>query len=146
MPIKHPFNRDISVTTPTQPRGNTRVYRGETPSEASEQKAFVEWLRLKHVLFTASANGERRLPQDGRKLKLMGVSAGYPDITICEPRGCWHGCMLEFKPLKGGKLSALQEAWLDQLSERGYYARMVRGCTEAIEVTEYYLSQGTQGL
>ena len=59
-------------------------------------------------------------------LKAEGVRKGVPDIFIPEWR-LW----LEFKRVKGGKLSPEQKDWIDYLNGCGYIAIVVNGFDDA---------------
>ena len=110
------------------------------PTEAAEQIKLAVWLTKKGIRFTASANGGQRNLLEALKFKRMGVSPGFPDIEIPLPIAPYHGCYIELKRQKGGKLSENQVDWLKYLTEKGYYAVCCRGFDEAKEIVLHYLS------
>jgi len=93
-------------------------------TEHQEQKLFVTWFELQYpkVRLFAIPNGGNRNVITATMLKAEGVRKGVPDIFIPEWR-LW----LEFKRVKGGKLSAEQQEWIDYLNECGYIAVVVNG-------------------
>jgi hypothetical protein len=102
---------------------------------------FTAWLDKIGVLYTASANGELRDKRTGRTLKLMGVKAGYPDVTIFEGRSSYHGLLIELKRIKGGTLKPIQKWWAARLNERGFLCVRANGCEEAKKITLDYLGE-----
>lgn len=95
----------------------------------------------KFTNYNHSPNEGKRTPQEGNKLKRMGMSKGFPDLEICVPKNGFHGLYLEFKSGKG-KLSPEQKEWGERLGEAGYKVAVVRSCNEAIEVFEAYMKGG----
>lgn len=77
----------------------------------------------------------------GRKLKRMGVKAGFPDYFLFVPRGTFHGLAIEMKRIteKGKKLRPEQQKWLERLSDMGYCTDVCYGCSDAIQTVERYL-------
>lgn len=121
-------------------------------TEAEEQKAFVKYLEMRGLLFTAVANenthsfmGRQVAMKIASRARSMGVKKGVPDILIFEPRGGWHGCAIELKRLSGGKIYAEQRKWVQLLQDRGYYAFIAWGKDQAIEQLEEYLKSEGQG-
>jgi VRR-NUC domain len=109
------------------------------PSEDKEQIALATWLTKQGIIFYAVPNGGRRNLREAVKLKRMGVSPGVPDICIPIPSGDYHGCYLELKRQKGGRLSPEQAGWLQYLRNQNYYADMAEGFEEAKKIVLYYL-------
>jgi hypothetical protein len=106
--------------------------------EAKEQCMLVEYLRLRGVRFTASANGGKRDIITAAQLKRQGVSAGFPDLTIPYARKGHHGLYIELKRRSGGVLSGEQQRWIRFLNEQGYLAVVCNGFDEARKVIEEY--------
>ncbi|MBS3932992.1 MAG: VRR-NUC domain-containing protein [Truepera sp.] len=77
------------------------------------------------------------------KLKAEGVRPGVPDLCLPVPRGPYHGLYLELKRRRGGKLSLIQQTWLDRLTAQGYRTVVAKGASEAIRELERYL-QGAE--
>lgn len=114
--------------------------------EAIEQKAVVQYLKLRGVLFTATLGGLRLSIGQATQLKSSGYGRGVPDILIFEPRGEYHGLMIELKRtrVKGqnrGKISPEQRWWKEELNKRGYCAVICEGASEAINFIDTYLKQ-----
>lgn len=112
------------------------------PLESVEQFTVVEWLRVHNIRFTASANGIYTHPVAMSKMKRLGVSVGYPDITIFDrppliiDGKVFIGCCIEMKRRKGGVVSDEQKEWLSALSELGWATAVCKGCDEAISFLE----------
>ena len=102
-------------------------------SEQSEQVELVDWLEhtYPYALFTASAGGMRTSIGTAIKMKRAGYRKGCPDILIFEPRGIYHGLMIELKREKNAKKSDDQIRWIVELATRGYKAEFCFGCENA---------------
>ena len=94
------------------------------PTEHQEQKNFVRWFELQYpkIKLFAIPNGGNRNVVTATMLKAEGVRKGVPDIFIPE----WQ-LWLEFKRVKGGKLSPEQQEWISYLNGCGYTAVVVNG-------------------
>lgn len=108
-------------------------------SEFDEQILLADWLNLKQIKFTASANGGSRNIIEAKKMKKMGVSPGFPDIEIPLPRGRFHGLYIELKNKKRGRISESQQEWLIYLNEKGYLALCAHGFEKAKEIIQDYM-------
>ena len=118
------------------------------PTEDQEQIMLATWLTKQCIRFYAIPNGGKRarklikgkwIPVEGNKLKRMGVSPGVPDICIPIPSGCYHGCYIELKRERGGRVSNEQVEWLEFLRSKGYWADVAFGFEEAKKIVLYYL-------
>jgi hypothetical protein len=70
------------------------------PTEHQEQVLFFQLLALsphKHALVFAVPNGGKRHIGTAMKLKREGVMRGMSDIIGLEPRGKYHGILIEMK-------------------------------------------------
>lgn len=108
------------------------------PRNYSETKlhiAVADWLRgaCPHVLWTHPAN-QGRSPQEGAKLKKMGVRAGVPDLIF------WHDGWFGAIELKTGSgLSEAQKIFMDSFVRNGgKYAT----CKTVKSVAETLISWG----
>jgi hypothetical protein len=103
------------------------------PSEAQEQAAFVQYVRIKHpdILIFAIPNGGSRNKAEASRMKAGGVVAGIPDLFVPKFR-LW----IEMKRRKGGTVSAKQKEIMHQLELVGYVCRVCRGADEAIALME----------
>jgi hypothetical protein len=108
-------------------------------SEFDEQVLLANWLNLKCIRFTASANGELRNIVVAKKLKKLGVSPGFPDIEIPIPKGRFFGLYIEMKRKNKGKLSSFQSEWLKYLNEQGYLALQANGIEHAKDIVTNYM-------
>jgi hypothetical protein len=88
------------------------------PEEAIQQ-AVVKFLDSKNLLYTSSPTGVYLGIKPATRLKRKGCKAGVPDILIFEPRGKWHGLMIELKSANG-KPSNEQIEWQAALSAKNY--------------------------
>jgi hypothetical protein len=107
-----------------------------TPSEHSEQVAFVQWFRLQFpgVLIFAIPNGAhlagtiaQRAAQVAR-LKAEGMLPGVPDLEIPE----WN-LYIEMKRQRGGRLSADQVRIHDALRRAGKRVIVAKGWEDAAD-------------
>jgi hypothetical protein len=115
---------------------STRAARRKfVPKEADEQRAVVQWLRLKRVLFCAVPNGGWRSKAEAAIFIGLGLERGVPDILIFDPPPANEhavGVALEMKRQKGGRLSPEQKGWLQELADRRWVSLVARGAKEAI--------------
>lgn len=86
-----------------------------------------------------SPNGGKRNALEAKKFKQMGTKAGFPDLFLCIARGGYHGLFIELKTNKG-KVSPLQQQWLDRLNGQGYKAVVCYGFDEARQVIGGYMN------
>ena len=105
------------------------------------QVAVVNWFRaaFPQVLFTASAGGMRTSIGTGRKMKMMGYTAGCPDLIFFAPRGGFHGLLIELKR-EGGTCSPEQKEFIMRANLAGYYAEFAFGCKDACDKIKKYMT------
>lgn len=115
------------------------------PTEEQEQAAIFEWVQLMtpqypelDLLFHVPNGGLRSKPEAVR-MKKTGVKPGVPDLCLPVPRGESHGLFIELKRKHGGKVSPDQKAWIEALTDQGYYAEVCRGAEEACDLITAYL-------
>lgn len=111
--------------------------------EWQEQVTVIQYCQLNHILCNHTPNEGKRSIQEGRKLKEMGLSPGFPDISILEPKGKYHGFYIEMKR-KGNKLSEVQKTWLNELRARGYATALCYSADDAIKLIEKYMRIGEE--
>lgn len=109
------------------------------PSERYEQIVAVTKLKKLGVVVHHSPNGGRRDAREGAAFKAMGVSAGYPDLTIPYARQGYHGLYIEVKTLVGGRLSDSQIEWGEFLKKQGYAWYEAKGAVEVVQIVCDYL-------
>lgn len=73
-------------------------------------------------------------------MKATGEKAGVPDICLPVPRGGYHGLYIELKRVQGGRISAEQMAWIQDLRAQGYQALVCKGFDEARRCLCEYLN------
>ena len=101
--------------------------------QAGIRKAYPELKLLYHI-----PNERHCDPREGKRLKLMGVKSGVPDLAFPVPSGEYHGLYIELKA-KGGKPSENQLWWCDELLKQNYAAVICYGWQQAAEVIIKYL-------
>jgi hypothetical protein len=118
--------------------------------EESAQVAVINYLRLQYpkVLYTHPAQETyTRSKFQKFKNKVLGVSAGVPDLLIFDPKPCedntgyyHHGLAIEMKHGRN-KCTAEQNKWLKALAERGWKTTVCYGSAEAMDVIDEYLGK-----
>lgn len=105
------------------------------------QADFIRYLELMHpdLLYTISPAGFIMSAGMAMKMMRMGYRKGTPDVMIFEPRGQWHGLLIEFKDPKG-VVSDAQKEFLATASSRGYATAVCYSTSSAISLVESYLS------
>lgn len=122
--------------------------RMEGPEEEVEQTCLFRWaaysLRAhpKLKLLHAIPNGGKRSKSEAARMKAAGVKAGVPDMFLPVARGGSHGLYIELKRIKGGRVSAEQLAWMEELTREGYTCAVCHGWEEARKVIQTYLKGG----
>lgn len=112
--------------------------------EKNEQELFVRYCDLKGIICVHIPNG---FPLGGLKnkfayinsIKAQGYKSGFPDLIVFAKNAKYNAFFLEFKREKGGVVSKNQKDWIKWLNDNGYYAKVVKGNIEAVEVLEKYL-------
>jgi len=104
------------------------------------QADFIRYLELMYpdLLYTISPAGFIMSAGMAMKMIRMGYRKGTPDVMIFEPRGPWHGMMIEFKDPKG-VVSEAQKEFLVQAGSRGYRTAVCYSTAAAITLVESYL-------
>ena len=103
------------------------------PSEKAEHLKLVSWLRIKRLKFNHTANERKTTARQGAELKRLGVSKGFPDISI------YLGDKVLFVELKRAvksksKVSKEQSSWIEFFNTLPYAkAKICYGADEAIE-------------
>ena len=116
------------------------------PREGAEQATLFNWAQMMsgrypelRLLFHIPNGGGRSKAEAGR-FKMEGVKAGVPDLFLPVARGKCHGLFIELKRQDGGRVSAEQKAWIDELRGQGYEARVCCGWEHASEALLWYLT------
>lgn len=124
------------------------MQRQEVPKETVEQQWLFQWARMcqaKHPelgLMYHIPNEGKRSRAGGNRAKAEGLKSGVPDICLPVARGGFHGLYIEMKRREGGKVTAHQQEWIEQLRAQGYRAEVCRGFDEASDMIMAYLRSG----
>lgn len=114
--------------------------------ERDEQIAFVEWLELKNLKFTATAHStytpyKKQLVNNW----LMGLRRGFPDMIVIIPKeksvdGTARLLFLEMKRKKKYDIKEEQVKWIECLNHvDNVHAKIVFGADQAIEMVSHFL-------
>lgn len=119
-------------------------------SEYDEQKALVDWMKLKKLAFAAVPNennmsflNKRVAIIQGAKAKASGKRKGFPDMLVFLPGLV---VVVEMKNIiQKGKAKPVtskeQTAWIKLLNELGHPASVCYGCIEAKQFIELHLKK-----
>lgn len=124
--------------------------RAETPTatESQEQIVVMKWASYmsnrdpRYSLLFHVPNGGTRGKAEAGRFRAEGVKAGVPDLFLPVAISPWHGCFVEMKRRKGGRVSSEQRQWIDALREQGYYAAVAYGAEDAIAIIKQYMESG----
>jgi len=114
-------------------------------SESSEQQTLFRWAELSSgkypelMMMHHIANGGQHNIIVAAHLKAEGVKAGVPDICLPVPNNKYHGLYIELKRRKNGRISPMQEEWINALNHYGYLAVVCYGWEHAAQTIEEYL-------
>jgi len=86
------------------------------------------------------ANERATSPMRGAKLKQMGVLSGVSDCIILEPRGNFHGLLIELKAPKG-RLTENQKNFLNKAEIKGYDVAVCWSFDEVMVKVDGYMNQ-----
>ena len=122
-----------------KPRGEPKKrIKPKCPKERYEQIVAVARIKKLGIRVHHSPNGGRRYGFDGEIFKKMGVSAGWPDLTIPYARKGYHGLLIEVKRVFGGSLSIEQKEWGQHFIKEGYAWYEARGADEVMRIVYDY--------
>ena len=124
-----------------------RTLRKVCATELEEHLALMEWARLASVPLVHHCNEGKRTPQEGARLLKMGLSPGYPDLSLSKAHGGYFGLFIELKQRRDYRPSEMdtptwtaQRGWLTELANEHYYALMCFGWEHAKYTIQKYLS------
>ena len=104
------------------------------PSEDAEQANLVQYCDIKgYPRFRVPNETYTKSWNQKRKNKMLGVSAGVPDLFVVA-----HGKLIavEMKRTKGSTTSQAQKDWIETLNNAGIPAQVCKGAEAAIEFIE----------
>ena len=109
--------------------------------EALVQSAFCTYIKLSYpnTRYCASLGGIRTSMTQAIMAKKTGYVKGFPDMQVCKVNSEYAGLFLEIKADKTCYPSKEQKQWVADLNEAGYYAKVVKGLDECIEVLDWYM-------
>ena len=115
--------------------------------EDQHQMNLIKWTQQPHIrekwpelkLLYHVANERQCDPRMGKKLRLMGVRRGVPDLCLPVARGVYHGLYIEMKA-ESGSLTEEQKWWRDQLIKQKFFWSLCRGWESAAQILEWYMS------
>jgi hypothetical protein len=104
------------------------------------QAAFVTMVSLAYpeLLFTIAPSGFIMSVGMAMKMMRMGYRKGTPDLLFFEPRGPFHGLLIEFKAPRG-TISDAQREFARLADERGYKTAFCFSTAEGITTLDKYL-------
>ena len=109
--------------------------------EARVQSAFCTYIQLTYpsVRYCASLGGIRTSMTQAIMAKKTGYVKGFPDMQVCKVNSEYSGLFLEIKADKTGYASKEQKQWVADLNEAGYFAKVVKGLEECMDVLDWYM-------
>jgi hypothetical protein len=109
--------------------------------EARVQSAFCTYIQLTYpsVRYCASLGGIRTSMTQAIMAKKTGYVKGFPDMQILKVNSEYSGLFLEIKADKTGYASKEQKQWVADLNEAGYFAKVVKGLEECMDVLDWYM-------
>lgn len=104
------------------------------------QSAFVTQVQLLYpdILFTISPAGFIMSAGQAMKMMRMGYRKGTPDVLFLEPRGPFHGLLIEFKA-PGGTISDEQREFMRLADVRSYKTAFCFSTVQAMAVLRSYI-------
>lgn len=113
-------------------------------TEDDHQALVITWAQSATAKYPALrwlfhiANERKCTPQQGARLKRMGVKRGVADLFLPVPVVRYHGLWIEMKTPEG-EPSAEQRKFLAAMQGYGYAVRVCYGYEEAIDTLKAYL-------
>jgi hypothetical protein len=109
--------------------------------EALVQSSFCTYIKYTYpnVRYCASLGGIRTSMKQAILAKKTGYVKGFPDMQICKVNSEYAGLFLEIKADKTCYPSKEQKQWVADLNEAGYYAKVVKGLEECMDVLDWYM-------
>ncbi len=121
-------------------------------SEYKTHKAICDYIKMQYpdVIFTSDASGIRLTIGNAKKMLALKAKCKIPDLLILEPKGGFHGLILEIKKegakvfkkdgtLYSNKHLEAQDKTLFNLIVKGYMADFAIGFDHAKEVIDNYM-------
>jgi len=142
-------DNDEAVAEALRPKTKAKA-KSKDPEDWTERQiqcAVASILDKLEVCWCHVPNEGKRDRITGARLRAAGLKSGVPDILIFDPapnKPGTRGVAIELKRSKGGRVSEMQEAWLNRLSRRKWHTVVCRGYAETIKELEIlgYLKRG----
>jgi len=122
-------------------------------SEYKEHKAIANYIKLQYpkVIFTSDSSGIRMTIGNAKKMLALKANCKIPDLLIFEPKGIYHGLIIEIKRTgenlykKNGELYSKehlieQNKTLERLKSKGYKAVFGVGFDECVNIIDDYMN------
>ena len=129
----------VSTSAPVVPATKKRKRKPKSalPTENQEQRAVVKVLREHSIPFIHVPNEGNRNKVNGWNLKMLGLSAGFPDLILFQTPPKFPNCkglVIEMKRAKksASRVSPQQQEWWSLLEQHGYICMVAYGAAEAI--------------
>lgn len=115
-------------------------------NEDKEQQMIIKWSQQANVrktfpelkLMFHIPNERHCDAREGKRLKLMGVKSGVPDLFLPVPKRLYHGLFIELKTTDG-KPSDNQLWWQTELTKQGYLSAICYGWEKAVTLIIRYM-------
>lgn len=115
-------------------------------TETDEQQAVIEWSLWNRGRYPEletlhhTVNEGKRSVSNGAMLKSIGMSKGFPDLSLNCAKGAYHSLHIEMKRDRRSRASKEQKDWIARLNKWGNCAVICYSADEAISVLEQYLN------
>tara|TARA_R100000479_G_scaffold158764_1_gene95801 strand:- start:280 stop:630 length:351 start_codon:yes stop_codon:yes gene_type:complete len=109
--------------------------------EAQVQHSFCTYMKFAYpdLRYCASLGGIRTSMKQAVLAKKTGYVKGFPDMQILRVNKEYAGLFLEIKADKKSYPTKEQKEWVAYLNEAGYYAKVVKGLEECMDVLDWYM-------
>ena len=109
--------------------------------EATVQSSFCTYMKFAYpdLRYCASLGGIRTSMKQAVLAKKTGYVKGFPDMQILRVNKEYAGLFLEIKADKKSYPTKEQKEWVAYLNEAGYYAKVVKGLEECMDVLDWYM-------
>lgn len=115
-------------------------------NEDKEQQTLIKWTQQPSIrrefpelkLLYHIPNERHCDAREGKRLKLMGVKSGVPDLHLPVATKKHHGLYIELKA-KGGSPSDHQMWWFEELNKQNNFACICYGWEQAADIIVRYL-------
>ncbi len=114
-------------------------------TEEQTQIALVQWFRIQYpkaaeYLHHSPNEGQHKVQYRAKQAR-MGVSKGFPDLTLYLPRKGFSGLAIELKATSGRKPTIEQFEWLERLGAAGWMAAWCKGFDAAQTTINDYMRE-----